>query len=652
MKAIRLEKFTGLEPRTSARLLSPTAATTASNTNLLSGEIRGFHAPREAKNLTSAGFTVARAHRIKIAPSPASDVWLPYNSVNTDIVRSPIINDLYNRYYVTGAGVSRPLYNTLPRIVLGDPFLFLGVPAPTVVQIVTAAVGAAPDVTVFYVYTFVTEYGEEGPPSIPVVGTGDPQAPASSWNIGNLPITYPDPANRRIVSKRLYRTVPGNSSSLFYKVDDVPIATNFYVDIKLDSAIVLNPILESTLWSAPDAAMEGWVAMPNGFMVGWAGRRLMFSEPYRPHAWPVQYELATEYDIVGLGVWNDVLVIGTESQPYIGQGISPSSFTMRKSDVVEPCLSRRGIVSSSVGVYYPSPNGLMLVGGGGPQLVTRDIVTKDEWLVRYTPENMLATQYGIQYVGFVSDSLGIIFTPQEQGQKLVEIDGFEDVVGIETDKYDGQVYLLYENRAWNWDPVDSERLYWTWKSKEFHIAKPENFGAAKIKFDVGEIDLTDDTTAYYKPYNMARFHFDGVTFINDVASPDRPWDLGTINGGNCRATAAVDPITLVPLILTRGETLNGVQGSYLVSGWTEPENRNPIGGSLLYNLSLSGRQILGVLFRVYVNGVLTFERTVTDQDMIRLPTGFKRDVWQFEMISNSNVYSLTVGPTGKSLEEV
>lgn len=620
MPAIRLEKFTGLEPRTSVRLLSNNAAVTARNTNLLSGEIRGFHAPRQAADLTG-GDSVLRAYRI---PGTPDDTWLSFDSRDVDIVRSPIVNDSYNRYYVAGDGA--PKYNTQARIDSGDPFFPLGIETPSVAPTVGPPLGS--DATIAYVYTFVSAYGEEGPPSPATLGTGLIVGPGpNTWAITGLPTAYPDPA-ANITLKRLYRTVPGESSSLFFKVADIALATGSYNDVAPDTTVTLNSTLESTTWVKPDSTMEGFVAMPNGFLVGWSGRRLMFSEPYRPHAWPVEYELATEYDIVGLGVWNDTLVIGTESQPYVGQGISPSSFTMRKSDVVEPCLSRRGVVSSSIGVYYPSPNGLMLVGGGGPQLVTRDIVTKDEWLSRYTPEGMFATQYGIQYIAFVSPSLGFIFTPAEQGQKFVEIDRFQDVEGIETDRYDGQVYLLYQDRVWQWDPIDSERLYWTWKSKEFHLPKPVNMGAAKIKFEVGEIDISEDFSAYYQPYNDARF----------AAGP-----LNTLNGGETILNGAV---------YTEGHTINGVQGAGQVADWTEPENRMPLGGSPLYQLSISETQTLGVIFRVYANRELILETVVTDEEMIRLPVGFKRDIWQFELVSNSDVYSLQVAGTGKELEQV
>ena len=61
----------------------------------------------------------------------------------------------------------------------------------------------------------------------------------------------------------------------------------------------------------------------------------------------------------------------------MGQGVTPSSFTMQKMDAVEPCLSRRGMVATVAGAYYPSINGLALINSSGVQIVTQSILTKD-----------------------------------------------------------------------------------------------------------------------------------------------------------------------------------------------------------------------------------------------------------------------------------
>jgi hypothetical protein len=43
---------------------------------------------------------------------------------------------------------------------------------------------------------------------------------------------------------------------------------------------------------------------------------------------------------------------------------------------------------------------------------------------------------------------------------------------------------------------------------------------------------------------------------------------------------------------------------------------------------------------------------VVTEKIIRLPTGFKSDLWQFELIGNTNVYSMQIAETAKGLAEV
>jgi hypothetical protein len=538
MTALRLEDFGGLLPRRSRRLIPDDAATTARNTKLLQGELRGFRQPVQVADFTAQSFTVRRAYRIPDADY-GDDFWMTFDSRDVDVVRSPIVNDSYDRYY--WAGDDTPKYNTRERIVAGlDPY-DLGIPEPDTAPTVTPP-GAGSN-TRAYVYTFVSAYGEEGPPSSPTLASGAD----GTWTIGNLDATPVGSATRNITHKRIYRTVPGNSSSLFFFVAEVALATTSYNDSAVDDDVAQNSTLESTSWIGPPADLEGFVLMPNGYLVGWVGRRLVFSEPYRPHAWPAEYEISTEFEIVGLAVWGNTLVIGTRSSPYLGQGVTPAAFTTTKLDAVEPCLSRRSIVSTVAGAYYASPNGLVLVNSGGTVVITKDIVTKEEW-ARYTPETIYAAQYGLQYIAFTSESFGFIYNPEEAKSRLVELDRFDDVVGIEADRYNGEVYLIRLDRAWQWDPEETERLFWRWKSKEFHLPKWVNFGAARIKFDSDGVDISARILAYYKPYNDARF----------AAGPLAPMN---------------------------GHAIGGVQGKGQVPSWTEPENRQPIAGSPLYPIN-------------------------------------------------------------------
>lgn len=617
MAGIKLEGFGGLIPRRSERLLPPMAASAARNVKLLQGELRGFRALREEANYFDY-ITVRRAFRVRDADGLYEDDWLTFDSRDVDVVRSPIVNDLYDRYYWAGDG--RPMYNTSYRIQSNQDEYFLGIPTPSAAPTVVPGSTTYADQTRAYVYTFVSEFGEEGPPSPPTVAVGD----EGTWALSGMSTSVPDAANRNVTKKRIYRTVPGEISTAFFFVAEIPVGDSTYNDSEDDVDVVLNNLLESETWVEPPTDLEGFVVMPNGYLVGWVGRRLVFSEPYRPHAWPAQYELSTEFPIVGLVVWGSTLIIGTESQPYFGQGTTPAGFTLQKMDAVEPCLSRRGMVATVAGAYYPSLNGLVLANSNGVRVITQDILTREEWAL-YNPEQIYAAQLGLQYIAFNAPGFGFVFNPTEPETKLVELDRFQGIVGIETDKYSGKVLLLDGTRAWEWDPTSSERLYWTWRSKVYQTPKPVNFGAAKIMADFEDVDVSDDVESYYGVYNDARF-------IADVPS------LGTLGGHVlCGASPQENPDQVLD--------------------WTEPEIKQPLGGSGLFDINALSLSISGIRFIVYTvdkqgNRVKRFDKVINEEKVIRLPTGFKADLWQFEFQGNTSMYSLQVAETAKQLAEL
>jgi len=627
-QVIKLEAFGGMVPRMSPRLIPPQAATLARNTKMLNGELRGFRAPRELADLTYESFTVRRAYRIEYNDQyyGAGEHWLAFDSKNVDVVRSPIVNDRFDRYYWAGDG--RPKYNPLNRILHGlDPY-YLGVPAPQTAPTVTPPAGSAETRT--YLVTFVSAYGEEGAPSPYKVATGD----AGTWALTSLPTTVTESTYRYITHKRIYRTVVGNNSALYYRVATIALSDTSYDDTSNDDEVVLNEVLESTTWALPPDDLEGWVLMPNGYLVGWEGRRLCFSEPYRPWAWPAEYELSTEFEIVGLCVWGSTLVIGTKSQPYLGQGVTPASFTMQKMDAVEPCLSRKGMVATVAGAYYPSINGLALLNSSGVQIVTQDILTKEEW-AQYNPANIFAASLGLQYLAFNSTSFGFLFNPTEPSTKLVELDRFQQVNGLETDRYTGNINLIISDRVYDWDPEDVERLWWRWRSKEFHLPKQINFGAVKIKFNMSDYDIGEDITATYGAYNDARFG-DG--------------ELNTLAGHLLNDNQVVY------------EDDQYVDGEFVAEMNSErvydpliPQWRTPLGGGPMYPLTSMSTQVAGVRFIAYIvrgsERIKKFDRVFYDEDMIRMPTGFKHDVWQFEVFGNTHVYSIQIGETGKDLDK-
>ena len=144
-----------------------------------------------------------------------------------------------------------------------------------------------------------------------------------------------------------------------------------------------------------------------------------------------------------------------------------------------------------------------------------------------------------------------------------------------------------------------------------------NLGAYKIKADFGAINVSANIVATYGPYDTARF----------AAGPLNPLGYNVLGG--------ISPYHL-------GE----------VSGNTIPEDMMPLGGGPLFNLAALESQEIGVRLVVYCNGLKVADQTVTDDRIRRLPSGFKHDIWQFEMYGNTNMYSLQVAETGKELAAV
>src|SRR4249920_2775543 len=141
MTAIKLEKFGGMLPAWSERLLPDGQASFALNTYLFSGELTGW---RQPKLLHALKNSAARyAYRIpSVATNDTSitapdSFWMEFTDPDTTVMRSPVVQDQFNRHYWASPS-DLPRYNTYDRIINGDPSWILGVPAS----------GCAPGVTV------------------------------------------------------------------------------------------------------------------------------------------------------------------------------------------------------------------------------------------------------------------------------------------------------------------------------------------------------------------------------------------------------------------------------------------------------------------------------------------------------------------------
>ena len=367
-----------------------------------------------------------------------------------------------------------------------------------------------------YVYTWVNEFGEESSPSLPVTGAGNASA---IWTIGNIvdpPAPTTTPLQPAWKEKRLYRTITGASGqTTFYRVVNVVAlgALTVYDDDGTEGhrrGDRQQPAAaEITTWAGavPPATLKGWIAMPNGFLAGFDGSNIYFSEPYRWHAWPAEYKQATETPVVGLGILGQTCVVCTQGYPSTITGVQPATCSFTKSTTGEPCMSRGSIVSTPDGVIYASQNGLIIVGPGGIQNVTKDLITRDVWIKDYAPQYLRAVRYQEGYLAvrmppLPSPRSGFFLDPTALKVALTEMSEFAAVRNLNNDFWSGEVFVILDGMIQRWDPPTNDLMPVQWRSKEFQFQYQENFGAYSIYWDdaryielqLRHLDHADDRT--------------------------------------------------------------------------------------------------------------------------------------------------------------
>lgn len=291
--------------------------------------------------------------------------------------------------------------------------------------------------TRFYVATFVTDWGEESAPSEP--------SDLLEMDQNDVPtITRPNStrvgsalAGANIATWRLYRSNTGTQTAAFQFVDEMPIATLSYADSK--KAEQLGEVCPTLTWEPPpyradmqssnyprpvvgtNPYLRGLVGMPNGIMAGFFDNTLAFCEPYVPYAWPVEYQITTEFPIVGLGVFGQTLFVGTTGNPYFVGGADSASMSAQKLDAPQSCASARSIVPVQGGVLFVSPDGLCAADPSGVKVVSDGLYAREDWQ-KLNPSTMFAASHeNIYYLWYTGQGGGCL-TFDLASKKLGRID--------------------------------------------------------------------------------------------------------------------------------------------------------------------------------------------------------------------------------------
>lgn len=464
MTVIKLAGFAGEAPRITPRLLPDTGAQIAQSVRLEDGELVPTRKPFPTHTLVGITGLVRTIYK-------HLGNWLAWNTV-VNAVPGPVAQD---RLYYTGDGT--------PKMLVSGTEYELKVASPTAALTATR-VGSLGSIfsTRLYVYTFVTDFGEESEPC-PISNALD----VSPGNTVTLSGFQAAPAGRAISKQRIYRSQTGTSggTTLYFLAERAASTGNYSDTIAVGDFSEPIPSID---YNPPPDELSGLVAMPNGMMAAFKGKDLYFCEPWQPHAWPEKYIQTVDYDIVALAMCGSTLVVGTKGVLYLASGTHPDSIVMDKTELNMPCLNSNGMVDLGYAAVFPSHDGLVMFQGGGTSVPSAGLFTRDQWL-RMDPATMVCGQFYGRFFASYSyvDSEG--FT--QQGTIILDLTGQSPFVirspykadAMFYEKETGALYMVVGSVIYEWDSRQGINDILTWKSKAFINPSPTNFGAILFETD-------------------------------------------------------------------------------------------------------------------------------------------------------------------------
>lgn len=646
---LRISPFSGITPRLSERLLPNSGATVASNLLLTSGEIR----PLRPLSLAHDPAGTGPWHAVFRAEWNGAEKWATW-AQDVDIAVAPLSADVEQRYYWTGDG--EPRFSTFTNFPA--TYYALGIPKPTTKPSVSHSGGTGSATSRVYCQTFFSALGEESAPGLvsdlttgkvdgtwaitnldafptssgtgtvahylgfttftntgshwlrvgdQVVISGSTVAVSeiTSSSVFKVPGNFTGatawarkaPWNTTGMKRRLYRSA-GTNATFQLVHDDV---STTYNDTLTDAQIMGDELISST-WDPPPPGLKGMMALPSGSMVGFLGNQVLFSEPFQPHAWPPEYSAGTDYEVIGVGAYGTTVVAATAGNPYVMNGVDPSVLTAEKINNVWPCLAKRSVVSMGDGVLYATSYGLAFVGSMGPNIWTSALYTSEEWAPLNPSSMYAATAEGRIFIAYTPTNGAtnlLIFHPGEQAV-LTEL--AVSSTELYTDPRNGNMYVVDAEGVKLWNSADGEFMTFTWRSKEFELPAPSNYGAAKV-------DFTSAASAVDSASAQANYEADLLYNFNLIADEDLLHDYGHYAFGE------VD-----------------VAGDNLITART------------------AGLDSL--TFTLFVDGVEKFSRTVLDDAAFRLPSGYKSDNVSVQVSGTVRVRAIKLAETMAGLKQV
>jgi len=367
-----------------------------------------------------------------------------------------------------------------------------------------------------YVYTYVNTWNEESAPSAARI-----ISPTYLHDVGIATLKgaprLDNNGYRPYQATRVYRTYSG-ADYLRTTVSADPNAAEYSqsnpnLDYNVDTshdASGVGPALPSLNYQLPPSAMQGLVAMPNGWFAAFYDNKLYMSEPYRPHTW--QYSMTFSRPISGICVGPQALVVATTDTAYMVNGPHPASVTSQQLPVPVGGILQHGMCKTESGVAFLSNDGIVLVEGSQASLnVSQNYWTREGWLVEHGAtlnalmleyaDGMLICQAGTYGGNNTPD--GFILRADEAAGALTDA---QNVMGcLVRQPWLDAVYYTVGNGVYRWRAGYPAPCAWI--SRDIVLPRYSRFGVgyARVAGGSGTIKLT--------------FYVDGkrMTYLRDAS---------------------------------------------------------------------------------------------------------------------------------------
>jgi hypothetical protein len=483
---LRFDRFAGANLALHPLLIPPGVGVECVNVRPGRGDLRPWNSPATVATVPGGTTTIYRMGR---AAGTDASYWLAW-AADVDVARGMVPGDTAERTFWTGEGPPKWTDNSIGLAAAPYPtstgVRLLGVPVPNAAPTLSVLSSGPMEEEVdgetqaidpedrAYVVTWVNDRGEESSPSDAATIT---LQPGSLVRVSRN-ATVPSGA-LGITSWRVYRTVAGAEGDYFFVTE--ALAATAHVDV----GDAFNPFstLLSLDWDYPPAGLRGIKALWNGMHAGFVGNDLYFSEAFRPFAWPEDYRLPLDDQIVALARWRTNLIALTTGRPYVVTGSSPSAMRAEPLEIQQPCVAKRGVAELGHGVVWPSRDGLVYLGDGGWRMLTARRALQEDWL-GLQPHTLVAGVFEGLYVASYDPGAGaprrsIIVDPMMQPDSPAGLH-FCDVgfTACHSDESMDALYVLAGTNVQKWHAGAWMRCHFV--SRTERLTKPEAMGWAQV----------------------------------------------------------------------------------------------------------------------------------------------------------------------------